>query len=55
MKLRDFLVDTVARTGGHLAPNLGVVRRRWLFTSVLIHRRIRLSGTWVIRHIYIKF
>ncbi len=24
-ELRDFLVDTVARTGGHLAPNLGVV------------------------------
>ncbi len=24
-ELRDFLVDTVAETGGHLAPNLGVV------------------------------
>ncbi|MGI6765623.1 MAG: 1-deoxy-D-xylulose-5-phosphate synthase [Lentihominibacter sp.] len=24
-ELRDFLVDTVAKTGGHLAPNLGVV------------------------------
>lgn len=32
-EIRDFLVHSVARTGGHLGPNLGVVE-----TTVAIHR-----------------
>lgn len=32
-ELREYLVETVARTGGHLGPNLGVVE-----TTVAIHR-----------------
>lgn len=32
-ELREYLVDAVARTGGHLGPNLGVVE-----TTVAIHR-----------------
>lgn len=32
-EIRDFLVDTLSRTGGHLAPNLGVVE-----LSIALHR-----------------
>jgi len=32
-ELRDFLIDSVSKTGGHLGPNLGVVE-----TTVAIHR-----------------
>src|SRR4051794_8475056 len=32
-EIRDFLVDTCSRTGGHLGPNLGVVE-----LTMAIHR-----------------
>ena len=32
-QIRDFLVEAVARTGGHLGPNLGVVE-----LSLAVHR-----------------
>jgi 1-deoxy-D-xylulose-5-phosphate synthase len=32
-EIRDFLVENVARTGGHLGPNLGVVE-----LTIALHR-----------------
>ena len=32
-ELRDFIISTVSQTGGHLAPNLGVVE-----LTVALHR-----------------
>ena len=29
-EIRDFLVTSVSRTGGHLGPNLGVVGQSWV-------------------------
>ena len=35
-EIREFLVENVARTGGHLGPNLGVVE-----LTIAIHRVFR--------------
>ena len=43
-EIREFLVDKVSRTGGHLASNLGVVELTMALCSIF--RMIRLSGMW---------
>ena len=59
--IRDFLIEKVSATGGHLASNLGVVEltialhKVFNSISVWICRRIRLSGMSVIRHMYIRY
>ena len=36
-EVRDFLIENVARTGGHLGPNLGVVELTIALHLSLIH------------------
>ena len=43
-EIRQILIDTVSKNGGHLASNLGAVELTWQFTGCLILRRIKLSG-----------
>ena len=40
-EIRDFLIDHVSQTGGHLASNLGAVELQWLCISVFIFQKIR--------------
>ena len=39
-EIRDFMIDRVARTGGHLGPSLGVVE-----ITLAIHRKQMASST----------
>jgi 1-deoxy-D-xylulose-5-phosphate synthase len=40
-EIRDFLVDSVSKTGGHLGPNLGVVELTIALRRVSIPRTTR--------------
>ena len=51
-EIRNKIINTVSKNGGHLASNLGVVE---LSITFLICLRIKSSGTWVINAIRIKF
>lgn len=53
-EIRQFLLEKISRTGGHLASNLGVVELTMACTWPLIFRRIRSYGTWAIRPIPIR-
>jgi 1-deoxy-D-xylulose-5-phosphate synthase len=47
-EIRDFLIQSVARTGGHLAPNLGVVE-----LTIALHRAFDVSNdkiVWDVGH-----
>ena len=44
-EIRDYLVESVSKTGGHLGPNLGVVETTVAIHRVSIHRETRLFGT----------
>ena len=50
--IRAFLIDTISKTGGHLASNLGVVE---ISVRFLTFQRISLSGMSDINRTYIKF
>ena len=54
-EIRQFLIESVSQTGGHLASNLGVVELTLALHNVLDLHRIRSYGMWDIRHIPIKF
>ena len=54
-EIRQFLIESVSQTGGHLASNLGVVELTLALHNVLIFHRIRSYGMWDIRHIPIRF
>lgn len=43
-EIRQFLIEKISRTGGHLASNLGVVELTMAIHLVLIFRKIRLYG-----------
>ena len=40
-EIRQFLIESISVTGGHLASNLGVVELTWRCICALICRRIR--------------
>ena len=44
-EIRQFLIDKISVTGGHLASNLGVVELIWHFILYLIFQRTSLYGT----------
>lgn len=44
-EIREFLVEKVSKTGGHLASNLGVVELTMALHLICDRQRIRLSGT----------
>ena len=51
-EIREFLIEKISKTGGHLASNLGVVE-----LTMALHfncRRIRSSGMWAISLIRIR-
>ena len=50
-EIRDFLIEKISVTGGHLASNLGVVELTMAMHLILTCRRIRLSGMWGIKRI----
>ena len=52
-EVREFLVEKVSKTGGHLASNLGVVELTMALH--LICQRIRLSGTLDTSPIHINY
>ena len=54
-EIRNKIINTVSKNGGHLASNLGVVELTVLSITFLICLRIKSSGTWVINAIRIKF
>lgn len=54
-EIRNKIINTVSKNGGHLASNLGVVELTVALHYVLICLRIKSSGTWVINAIRIKF
>ncbi len=53
-EIRDFLIDKISKTGGHLASNLGVVELTIAMFLSFHLPRIRLSGMWAIRRILIR-
>ena len=53
-EIRQFLIESVSRTGGHLASNLGAVELTLAFIMCWIFLRTGSSGTWDIRHIPIR-
>ena len=62
-EIREFLIEKISETGGHLASNLGVVELtmalhlafEWHYTGLLICQRIRLSGMWDTSPIPIRY
>lgn len=54
-ELREFIIQSVSETGGHLASNLGVVELTMALHLCLDLQRIRLSGMSVISLIPIRF
>lgn len=50
-EIREFLIQAVSRTGGHLASNLGVVELTLALHNVLDFPEDKLTGMWVTRHI----
>ena len=54
-EIRQFLIESVSQTGGHLASNLGVVELTLALQMCWIFHRIRSYGMWDIRHIPIRF
>ena len=54
-EIRNKIINTVSKNGGHLASNLGVVELTVALITFLICLRIKSSGTWVINAIRIKF
>ena len=55
LEIRDFLVEKISRTGGHLASNLGVVELTMALHLVLIFPKTRSYGMWAIRPIPTSF
>ena len=53
--IRAFLIDTISKTGGHLASNLGVVEISVGLHKIFDFPRISLSGMSDINRTYIKF
>lgn len=53
--IREFLINKVSETGGHLASNLGIVELSLALHRVLTARKTRLSGMWDISHMSIRF
>ena len=55
-EIRQFLVEKISKTGGHLASNLGVVELT-MADALAFSRseKIKLYGMWDIRHIHIRF
>ena len=51
--IRDFLIDKVSKTGGHLASNLGIVELT--IALHLIALKIKLYGMLVINLMFIRF
>ena len=51
-EIREFLVRSVSKTGGHLASNLGVVE---LTNAPLIRQRIRSYSTWATKPMSTKY
>lgn len=53
-EIRDFLIENVSKTGGHLASNLGVVELTIALHRVLKALETRFFGMWGISPIFIK-
>ena len=49
-EIRQFLIENISKTGGHLASNLGVVE-----LTLALHNVLDLPQDKLIRHIPIKF
>ena len=54
-EIRQILLEVVARTGGHLAPNLGVVELSLALHSVFDSPHDQISGMLGISRIFIRF
>ena len=54
-EIREFLIQSISETGGHLASNLGVVELTMAMYLAFPHRRTRLSGMWDISPTPIKY
>lgn len=54
-EIRQFLIEKISVTGGHLASNLGVVELTIALTWHLTCQKIRLSGMWGISLIPTRF
>lgn len=54
-ELREFLVESVSKTGGHFASNLGAIELTIALHYVLTPQMIVWCGMWDIRPIRIKF
>ena len=39
-EIRQFLLEHISKSGGHLASNLGVVELLWRFTQYFVSHRI---------------
>ena len=53
-EIREFLIEKISKTGGHLASNLGVVELTMALHLAFHCRRIRSSGMWAISLIRIR-
>ena len=53
-EIREFLIDSISRTGGHLASNLGVVELT-MALHLTFDLRIRSYGMWGINPIRIRY
>ena len=53
-EIRQFLIEKLSVTGGHIGPNLGVVELTIAFINVLIVQKIKLFGMLDISLMFIK-
>ena len=54
-EIREFLVRSVSKTGGHLASNLGVVELTIALQRAFIRQRIRSYPTWATKPMSTKY
>ena len=54
-EIRQFLIEKISATGGHLASNLGVVELTMAIYRMFDLPKTRSSGMWDIRHIPTRF
>ena len=54
-ELRHYIIDTINKIGGHLAPTLGTIELTQLYTTFLMLLKIKLCGIHDTKPMHIRF
>ena len=53
--IRNYLIESISNTGGHIGANLGTINCLWPYTMYLIRQEIYLYLILVIQDIHIRY